>query len=51
MGVNYQVAGRLKEVLDSLTIMAPGIGFLDEETLVPLFLLHWGEMLFFYNYD
>lgn len=29
MGVNYQVARRLKELLDPLNIMAPGIAFLD----------------------
>ena len=29
MGANYQVARRLKEVLDPLNIMAPGIAFLD----------------------
>jgi len=29
MGANYQVARRLKEILDPLNIMAPGIAFLD----------------------
>jgi len=32
-GVNYQVAGRLKEVLDPLNSMPPAIEFLDEKTL------------------
>jgi hypothetical protein len=37
-GAIYQVAKRLKEVLNPLHSMAPGTGFLDEKTLFKAFL-------------